>query len=336
MKTNKIRVMAVLMTACVMLIASSCSTVNTGESVPQGSSSEETKEVTTVSETEETSESVTESASEETTETSKAPLVPEGMTGPWKCEPIASDGKTDTSFYAMYIKKNGYFSMYDFAAGNPGISGFLKNDTGSTLDVVFGTGDFDPPFCWKLDPSEDTFMYELDKDTLKLGHDGVWMIFHPDPNDEYWEDTEYPNMPMNLDDILTLKIPSDYELDMTYTYNDEAWTSVVQKAFYSEDKGYFSVGIASYKGYDCLGDIEAKVDPDENTGLLKDKRSITVDGKEGCFGTCESDDTEGMVAVVYVTSGDYLIEFRLTNGDEKVTEDQIKEFEKIIGTVKFL
>ena len=326
---------SVIVTVMFMLMASSCSGAVPAESTKESETSITETEVTTTTTAESVTEPSTAETSKETESTTKAPAVSEGITGPWKCEDLASDGDTDTAFYAMYIKKNGYFSMYDFAAGNPGISGFLKNDTGSTLDVVFGTDDFDPPSCWKLDPSEDTFMYELDKDTLKLGHDGVWLIFHPD-TDADWEDTEYPGMPEDLDDLLTIEIPSYLELEMAYRYNDEEWTSVVQKGYVSEDKGCFSYGIISYKGLDCLGDIEEPLDINEHMGSLKNPRDITIGGQKGSIGTFASDDTEDMEALAIVSLGDYVFEFRLTNYDEKVTEDQIKEFEKIISTVKFL
>ncbi len=104
--------------------------------------------------------------------------VPEGFAGEWQCEDVASDGETDTSFYAMTIEEDGHFSMYDFAAGNPGISGVMKNDTGSTIDCDFNMDDFDVPFCWKIDSEEATLDYELEGETLRLGHNGVWMTFH--------------------------------------------------------------------------------------------------------------------------------------------------------------
>lgn len=104
--------------------------------------------------------------------------VPDGFTGHWKCEAIASDGETDTSFYEMTIEENGHFSMYDAAAGNPGISGEMGNDTGSTIECRFDMDDFDVPFCWTIDSSKATLDYELSDDTLKLGHNDVWMTFH--------------------------------------------------------------------------------------------------------------------------------------------------------------
>lgn len=104
--------------------------------------------------------------------------VPDGFAGQWKCEDTASDGETDTSFYEMTIEKTGQFSLYDAAAGNPGISGEMGNDTGSSIECRFNMDDFDVPFCWTIDSSKDSLDYELSDDTLRLGHNGVWMIFH--------------------------------------------------------------------------------------------------------------------------------------------------------------
>ena len=49
--------------------------------------------------------------------------VPERLVGQWECADLASDGYTDTSFYALTIENGGVFSLYDEDAGNPGISG---------------------------------------------------------------------------------------------------------------------------------------------------------------------------------------------------------------------
>jgi hypothetical protein len=125
----------------------------------------------------------TENASAKDTDTSESnstKSIPEEFVGSWSCEDYASDKETNTGFYAMYIKKNGKFSIYDQEAGNPGISGKMKNDTGSSVDCEFDMGDFDVPYCWELDSPNDTLMYEIEGDTLKLGHNDVWMIFHKD------------------------------------------------------------------------------------------------------------------------------------------------------------
>ena len=105
--------------------------------------------------------------------------VPAGAVGLWQCEATASDNETDTSFYELRIEENGEFSLYDYAAGNPGISGTIGGVSDTTMDVQFNTDDFDPPFCWDLSEDGDTLEYEVNGDTLKLGHDDVWLIFHP-------------------------------------------------------------------------------------------------------------------------------------------------------------
>ena len=103
---------------------------------------------------------------------------PDGFAGQWKCEDLASDGETDTSFYEMTIEEDGHFSIYDAAAGNPGISGLMGNDSGSTVDCIFDEDDFDVPFCWNIDSAKASLEYELEGDVLRLGHNDTWMIFH--------------------------------------------------------------------------------------------------------------------------------------------------------------
>ena len=105
--------------------------------------------------------------------------IPASAVGLWQCEATASDNETDTSFYELQIGENGEFSLYDYAAGNPGISGTIGSVSDTTMDVQFNTDDFDPPFCWDLDEDGDTLAYESDGTTLRLGHNDVWLTFHP-------------------------------------------------------------------------------------------------------------------------------------------------------------
>ena len=123
-------------------------------------------------------------ASGDKTESSFEKGVPSEFAGSWICEPLASDGETDTSFYAMDIAEDGVFSMYDFAAGNPGISGDMGNFTEETITCSFDMDDFDVPFCWELKSPEDVLEYECDGETLRLGHNGVWMTFNKQDGNE--------------------------------------------------------------------------------------------------------------------------------------------------------
>lgn len=117
--------------------------------------------------------------------------VPEEIVGEYNCEVKASDGETDTGFYALRIEKDGEFSLYD-TTGNPGIAGkfgvWQKRDAlgnyhnktkDGYLSAVFDDDDFDPPFCWeKLLASGDDLQYEYKDNVLKLGYNDVWLIFH--------------------------------------------------------------------------------------------------------------------------------------------------------------
>ena len=114
--------------------------------------------------------------------------VPERLVGHWKCEAMASDQVTDTSFYALTIEKDGTFSLYDFAAGNPGISGKMKgDDTGKLgiLELTCDEDDFDPPFCWSKMQTKSRIRYKImDENTIRLGYVGVWLTFHRDMEEE--------------------------------------------------------------------------------------------------------------------------------------------------------
>lgn len=255
--------------------------------------------------------------------------VPEGFVGQWKCEKLATDGETDTSFYEMRIEDDGSFSIYDAAAGNPGISGQMGNDTGTLIECVFDEDDFDAPYCWELDSEKDTLDYELADDTLKLGHNGVWMVFHRIEDEE----GNQP-VPEYLDYLISYELPDGFSPEMEYPYNGEPGAPIVQKAYASEKKGYFSAGILSYNGYDCMNDVTRRVDLDECVDQLDNAKEISVDGKTCYMGTIESDDMPDMAAVAYLPKDEYVFEFRLTNADEQVTDEQMKVFEEILQSVK--
>ena len=107
--------------------------------------------------------------------------VPERLVGQWECADLASDGYTDTSFYALTSEKDGTFSLYDEAAGNPGISGTMKgDDTGKLgiLELNCNEEDFDPPVCWAKLQKNSRLRYKIMSDgTMRLGYVGIWLIF---------------------------------------------------------------------------------------------------------------------------------------------------------------
>lgn len=103
---------------------------------------------------------------------------PEALEGSWSCDETASDGETYTGFYALEVQKNGSFSMYDREAGNPGISGKMKDAGEDTIACSFDTDDFDPPACWDDLKEKDTLQYEASgNDKIKLGYGDVWLTF---------------------------------------------------------------------------------------------------------------------------------------------------------------
>ena len=255
---------------------------------------------------------------------------PDSITGNWTCEEYASDGETNTGFYEMYIKKDGTFSLYDAGAGNPGISGKMGNGTDNTVECRFNTDDFDPPFCWDIDSSGDTFKYSAEGDSLKLTHNGITLSFRRKP-----EEDEELFIPEPIDSLISFTLPKEFKADMEYPYAGEDGNPTVEIAYTSDTKGYFAAGIFSYKGWDCLGDTNSTIDLDEYLDALKNPRQVNVGGKTGYYGTRESDDMPDMVAIVYVEHKDYVFEFRLTNSDEQVTKAQTEEFLKVLSTLEF-
>lgn len=105
---------------------------------------------------------------------------PAAIVGQWNCHDRASDETTDTSFYALTVKEDGTFSLYDQAAGNPGISGKMYcDDTGNLgiINIECDGDDFDPPVCWKIGQEARLRYKAVSKDTIKLGYSGIWLIF---------------------------------------------------------------------------------------------------------------------------------------------------------------
>ena len=105
---------------------------------------------------------------------------PAGIVGQWDCRDYASDEMTETGFYALTVNEDGSFSLYDQAAGNPGISGNMYcDDTGNLgiINIECDGDDFDPPSCWNLGKEARLRYKVVSKDTIKLGYSGIWLIF---------------------------------------------------------------------------------------------------------------------------------------------------------------
>ena len=255
---------------------------------------------------------------------------PDTFVGQWECEDYASDGQTDTSFYEMRVEADGYFSIYDVAAGNPGISGLMGNDNGQTVECRFNMDDFDVPHCWDINTPKAVLEYELVDGTLRLGHNGVWMTFHH-ASDAGIDD----KLPEPLDDLISFDLPSGFKLEMEYPFEGMEGYPIVEKSYLSDAVGCFSAGILSFEGFDCRIDAGQMVDLDEYVDSLDRLRQIPVDGEMGHFGTRESDDMPDMVAVAYVQHGAYVFEFRLSGYDEQISDEQLREFEKIVRSVTF-
>ena len=146
---------------------------------------------------------------------------------------------------------------------------------------------------------------------------------------------EQPDLPDPLDNLISFDLPEEYQLDREYPYDDNEDNPIIEKGYTSEQSGYFSVGVFSYKGNDCLGDVTQTIDLDEYIDRLDNLSEISIDGETAYLGTHDSDDMPGMVAVAYVKHGDYVFEFRLSNGDEQVSKAQLKDFERIVRSIKF-
>ncbi|MBQ6496352.1 MAG: hypothetical protein IJI74_04185 [Firmicutes bacterium] len=113
---------------------------------------------------------------------------PAGIVGDWTCRDLASDETTDTSFYKLTVSEDGSFSLYDYASGNPGISGNMYcDDTGNLgiINIECDSADFDPPFCWQSLSQNARLRYKvISSDTIKLGYVGVWLIFDRSTEEE--------------------------------------------------------------------------------------------------------------------------------------------------------
>lgn len=153
--------------------------------------------------------------------------IPSSLAGEWQCEEMASDGITDTGFYHLTVNPKGPFSLYDAAAGNPGMSGNItevtineENDRyiAGTLAIDCDTADFDPPFCWDVEP--------VDTLDFKVTSDGYLQLSHSAPTEE----GESVILSFNLEDADDTGVYEAYgfEQDEEYQFDSYVLKSTIE------------------------------------------------------------------------------------------------------------
>jgi len=219
----------------------------------------------------------------------------------------------DDSSYELEISPVSIVHMVDTETGDSVMTGLLvRSHKGYKL---LAKGEFN---------GERVSFSEVDD----IPHSGTVTI-----GDKVFTDRE-SRIPKDLDKLISFTLPEGFASDMIYHYNDDPHLPVVEEAF-SDGEAYFSAAVFSYKDYDCLGDISQKVDYKKQLESLDDEWRFILKDNIVQGGMRESDDMPGMASEAYVKNGEYIFEFRMTNGDEQVTEWQKMAFDEILHTLKF-
>ncbi len=137
----------------------------------------------------------------------------------------------------------------------------------------------------------------------------------------------------NIKDIISYTIPDTYEYSDSLYLEDETETIVEENYAAKENDGYLQISIFSYKNRDLFSD--ETIDENEYIRTLAKREEISIDNKLFSIGYASGDDYEEFNGKALVRTGDYVIEFTMSNFDNPITEEQFNDLKEIIKTVKF-
>ncbi len=95
------------------------------------------------------------------------------ITGEWECaEALLEDAESYTGYLNLEMEDDGWFSLYDGEAGNPGIAGWVTRiGTDQLLLICTNYTECDPPpGWWEMKPVE-KIMFRLEEGTLFLQYE---------------------------------------------------------------------------------------------------------------------------------------------------------------------
>ena len=139
--------------------------------------------------------------------------------------------------------------------------------------------------------------------------------------------------PRNINELISYDLLDDYKY-INKEYWDQEETIVREESYESQKNyGYFTASIFSYKNIDPY--TEGKIFVNEYINNLVHKNTIVIDGKIFYVGYSGLEDVEDAIGRAYVTYGNYVFEFSMTNNDESITEEQYDDFINIIKSIKF-
>lgn len=100
------------------------------------------------------------------------------LPGTWKCQDSPLENKDIyTAYLKLEIGKDLSFSMYDVEAGNPSMTGKMKQNKKTITLKCDHLEDFDPPASWESIKPNETIYYYFKNHKLYLEYDHSTLVF---------------------------------------------------------------------------------------------------------------------------------------------------------------
>ena len=226
-------------------------------------------------------------------------------------------GEYTSSGYTCYLGKKGECRIVDIGAGNPVINGRLFQLTKDKylLCCLFDR-DFDAAY---LTPRKAAIVkIDFTAETFSMGYRHRKVSFQKKP------------YPQSLTKILSCELPEGWKEDSRWYWCGDKDT--VSEIGYVKKDGYIAISVFSYKGKD---EQDNPVDIQDYIDSLENKEELEINNRKYYFGGLNQDDMENTAYVAYLTNGDYIYRFHLSNSDNPVTKGQKEDFFSMLKTLQF-
>lgn len=141
--------------------------------------------------------------------------------------------------------------------------------------------------------------------------------------------------PESLEKLVSYSVLKNYKSIEKLYWNDDSDILIEESYGNNKDDGRFTVSIFSYKNRDAFSDSDYELNAEDYIGYLVNKKTMVIDGKTFTIGYSGMDDFDDVIGRAYVTNGDYVFLFSMSNGDDFITSKQYDDFISMIKTVKF-
>ena len=142
-------------------------------------------------------------------------------------------------------------------------------------------------------------------------------------------------IPEDLNDLISYSVLKNYKSIEKLYWNDDSDILVEESYGSKTDEGRFTASIFTYKKRDAFIEPDREIDAEDYIGHLVKKNTMVIDGRTFTIGYSGEDDIDDVIGRAYVTNGDYVFLFSMSNADERITEKQYNDFISILKTIKF-